>query len=85
LAKPNCSLTTLGTSDVSTPRNVTGTFGIFSCRSGVSGAAGGTGGPGGAGGVCANPAMERNAMAAVITMDFVFIVSLMEIIGQKLE
>src|SRR2546421_6842601 len=70
LAKPSCSLTTVGTSDVSTPRNVIGTFGIFSWRSGGPGAVGGAGG-GGEG--CANPATGTKAMIAMVRMNFVLI------------
>src|SRR6266478_5419717 len=64
LARPSCSLTTSGTCDVSTPRNVIGTFGAFSWA---------PGGCGGAGGVCANPAMGK-AMAAIVAIDFIFMV-----------
>src|SRR5207245_4960537 len=75
-------LTTLGTSDVSTPRNVTGTFGIFSCRSGSAGGADGAGGLGGEG--CANPAIGRRAATAMITTDFVFIVLFCKCSGKLL-
>src|SRR6266545_6762372 len=81
LARPSCSLTTLGTCDVSTPRNVTGTFGAFSWRPGRAGTPGGAGGAGipgweggawGTGGVCANPAIGRKATAAMVAIRFIF-------------
>src|SRR5207248_10838915 len=72
LTSPSCSLTTFGTCDVSTPRNVIGTFGAFSWPPGIPGGPCGPGGSGGgAGGVCANPAIGK-AMAAIVAMDFIF-------------
>src|SRR6266480_6306705 len=72
LARPSCSLTTSGTCDVSTPRNVIGTFGAFSWPPGTPGGPCGPGGGGGAGGVCAKPAKGK-AMAAIVAMVFIFI------------
>src|SRR6266513_2572856 len=76
LARPSCSLTTLGTGDVSTPRNIVGTFGALSWRWGGAGIPGwgAEGGDGGAGGVCANPAIGRKAMAAMVVIGFIFMV-----------
>src|SRR5215469_13269712 len=71
--RPNCSLTTLGTCAVSTPRNIVGTFGAFSWLPGAGGR-GGAGGCGGAGGVCANPAIGRKATDAMIVMSLIFMV-----------
>src|SRR6266446_1290328 len=73
LARPSCSLTTSGTCDASPPRNVIGTFGAFSWAPGTPGGPCGPGGCGGAGGVCANPAMGK-AMAAIVAIDFIFMV-----------
>src|SRR6266404_9977530 len=80
LARPSCSLTTSGTCDVSTPRNVIGTFGAFLWPPGTLGGPCGPGGCGGAGGVCANPAMGK-AMAAIVAMDFIFILLFSIVIG----
>src|SRR2546423_7500701 len=72
LARPSCSLTTSGTCDVSTPRNVIGTFGDFWRRPGTPGGPSGPGVGGGTGGVCPNPAMGK-AMAAIVALVFIFI------------
>jgi hypothetical protein len=74
LASPSWSVTTLGTVDVSTPRKIIGTFGALSWRLGGSGKPGWEGGAGGAGGVCANPAIGRKAMAAMVVIGFIFMV-----------
>src|SRR5919108_5675299 len=77
LDKPSCSLTTLGTCDVSTPRNIFGTLGAFSPAPGPVGC-GAPGGCGGAGGVWANPAIGRKARHAMIVMNFIFMVCLVK-------
>src|SRR4029077_19122088 len=77
LARASCSTTTSGTCDVSTPRNIIGTFGAFSWPPGIPGGPcgpDGCGGAGGGGGVCANPAIGNKPRTAIIWMDFIFIV-----------
>src|SRR4029077_4529530 len=77
LARPSCSLTTSGTCDVSTPRNIIGTFAASPWPPGTPGGPcgpGGCGGAGGGGGVCANPAIGNKPRTAIIAMDFIFIV-----------
>src|SRR5919197_5618417 len=71
LDNPSCSLTTVGTCDVSTPRKIMGTLGIFSWPPGGMGC-GCPGGCGSTGGVCANPAIGRRATVAMIVMNLIF-------------
>src|ERR1043165_5560561 len=71
LDRPSCSLTTVGTCEVSTPRTITGTLGPFSCPPG-GGGCGWPGGCGGAGGVWANPAIGKKATVAMIVMSLLF-------------
>src|SRR5919198_6268123 len=74
LDRPSCSLTTVGTCDVSTPRYITGALGAFSWPLGEPGGWGGAGGCGGAGGVCANPAIGKKAAVAMIAVSLIFMV-----------
>src|SRR5436190_14571457 len=74
LDRPSCSLTTVGTCDVSTPRNIVGTLGAFSWSLGGPGGWPGPGGCGGVGGVCANPAIPRRTRQVIIAVNFIFMV-----------
>src|SRR6266496_5972328 len=78
LDRPSCSLTTVGTCDVSTPRKTIGTLGAFSCPPGGAGGCGAPGGCGGVGGVCAKPPIGSNPKHAMIAMNFIFMVCLVK-------